>query len=701
MKEDFLKQVRETYELYDGRKIEQAYKLASLAHEDNKRLSGEPWINHSVGVAQILVDMHMDVDTVCAGLLHDVLEETNITIREIEDAVGDNVADLVKGMSKISGIKYGKSNLDEAEKLRRLLVTMGKDIRVIIIKLADRLHNMQTIEYLPREKQIKYATETQEVFAPLAERLGLSRLMSNMNDLCFKTLNPDEYSKLEEELNRKFDKWQDNMRKIQGVLEYTLKEQEIKGKVTSRFKNFYSLYKKFQKRGTEKIYDIIAFRILVDNIEDCYKVLGAVHQKYRPVPGRIKDYIAGPKPNGYQSLHTTLLTTDGTPFELQIRTFEMHENCEYGIAAHWSYKHSDSDAYILQGQLDWVRNILESEMQITDNKNFVKAIQMDFSSAEIWVFTPKYKPINLPDGSTPIDFAYAIHTELGHKCVSAKVNGKKVSLATKLETGDVVEIITSKESKGPSRDWLNVAVSQNARKNIRLFFRHETTPENIVFGKKILEEETAKVGLNIGDIIKAENFAIIKDIYNFESIDDMFASVGYKGVTVNQIIKPIVTKIENSNYNKQLILTSPVIVEGNAIANYKLSHCCNPIPGDSIVAATNNDGQYSIHTTDCKNLKFIGEDRYLQANWNNKITKLYDVHISIIGIDDYGVLSKILKSLYDAKITFTKFNAQVISEGKFEVVVYIKVSNKQELDKIITKLKDSAPFITNIARKDV
>ncbi len=700
MKEDFLKYIRENYELFESRKVEQAYKLAVYANEGEKRLSGEDWINHCVGVAYILAKMHMDVDTICGGLLHDVTRTSKVSVKDVEREIGEDVAELVKGLEKINEIKYRKDTVDESESLRRLIVTMGKDIRVILIKLADRLHNMRTIEYMTKEKQLKYASETRDVFSGLAERLGLSRMQGELDDLCFKTLNPDEYSILEAELNKKYDKWQETMQKIAGVLEYVLREQEIKGKVTYRFKNFYSLYKKFQKRGTEKIYDIIAFRILVDNVDDCYKVLGAIHQKYRPVPGRIKDYIADPKPNGYQSLHTTLITSDGTPFEVQIRTYEMHDYCEYGIAAHWNYKGASDKAYMLQGKLDWVKNLIESEMQITDSKNFVKAIQMDFSSAEIWVFTPKYKPISLPEGSTPIDFAYAIHTELGHKCVAAKINGKKVSLGTKLETGDVVEIIKSSDSKGPSRDWINVAVSQNARYNIRLFFRKETTPENIVFGKKILEEETKKVGLTIGDIIDENNFKILKEKFNFESTDDMFASIGYKGVTVNQIIKPIQTKIQNQKEDAELAENCPILVEGNTVTNYKLSHCCNPVPGDNIVATTNKDGLYSIHTIECKNIKLIGEDRYFKANWNNKIKKLYDVNLHITGKDEEGMLSKMLTNIYKTKMPFLGITAQNFGE-KFEVTLHIKVANKTELDKFIKLVSVDAPYIETISRKNI
>lgn len=705
MKEDFLKEVREKYELYDGRKIEQAYKLATLAHEGNKRESGEPWINHCVCVAEILVEMSMDADTICAGLLHDVIDDTDTTFKQISDTINDDVCELVRGLSKVNGIKYSKDNLDETESLRRLIVAMGKDIRVILIKLADRLHNMRTVEYLPRERQLKYASETRDVFSPLAERLGLSNMHAELDDLCFKTLNPQEYNKLKDELERKYDKWQEKMTKISGVLEYVLKETGVKGRVTSRFKNFYSLYKKFQTKGTEKIYDILAFRIIVETIDDCYKVLGSAHQKYRPIPGRIKDYIASPKPNGYQSLHTTLITSDGTPFELQIRTEEMHDFCEYGIASHWSYKENDSSgkAHMLQEKLDWVKNLIEQEMQITDNKNFVKALQVDFSSAEIWVFTPKYKPISLIAGATPIDFAYEIHTELGHKCIGAKVNGKKVSLATILETGDVVEILTSNGSKGPSRDWLNIAVSQNAKYNIRLFFRRETTPENIIFGKKILEEEAKAQGLTLGDIIADDNYKELKEKFNFDSLDDMFASVACKGVTVNQILKPTLAKKETLIKNVEAINNSPILVEGNPVVSYKFSGCCSPIPGDSIVAVSSREG-YSIHTADCKNLKYIGSNRYLEASWNQKINKVYNVHLSLIGKDEAGVLGKILStisSIYNDKISFTALNAQLLPKGKFEVVISLKVKNKEELDNIINSIKQQVPNIEYISRKNI
>ena len=700
MKEDFLKYIRENYELFDGRLIEQAYKLAASAHKYDKRLSGEEWIEHLTGVAMILAEMHMDADTICAALLHDALEKTNLTAKDISEATNDNVDELVKGVAKVNGIKYGKNTIDESESLRRLIVAMGKDIRVILIKLADRLDNMRTVENLPREKQIKYATETSEVFSPLAERLGLTAMHAEMNNLCFKTLNPDDYKELEDELNSKYDKWQQTMKRIKGILDYTLKEYDIRGKVSSRFKSLYSMYKKFQKKGTDKIYDIIAFRIMVDNVDDCYRVLGAAHQKFRLIPDRIKDYIAAPKPNGYQSLHTTLLTDDGTPFELQIRTFEMHEYCEYGIAAHWNYKGASGNAFMLQEKLDWIKNLIEQDMQISDNKNFVKALQVDFSTQEIWVFTPKHKPINLPEGSTPIDFAYALHTDIGNSCIGAKVNGKQVSVATKLETGDVVEIISSVTSKGPSRDWLNIVASREARKNIIQFFRRNMTEENITLGKTILENECQRARITLGDILLKENFDELKSKYNFESVDDMFASVGYKGVTVNQIVKPIVTKLQNEHISEQALESSPFIIEGRPIEMFKLSHCCSPIPGDEIVATVNKEGLYSIHTTECKNLKYIGGN-YLKAEWNPKVKRLYDVHLSFVGTDCVGALNKLLNVVHKMDIPFSAVQAQALPHEKFEIKIALKVYNKKELDKIILNIRASLPFVKTITRKNI
>ena len=698
MKEDFLKYVREHYELYEGRLIEQAYKLAASCHAGYFRESGDPWIDHCVGVAHILAKMHMDADTVCAGLLHDSFDY-DLTSKEISDQTNDNIDELVKGVAKINGIKYDKTQ-DEAERLRRLLVAMGKDIRVIIIKIADRLDNMRSIDALPRDRQIKYATESQQVFVSLAERLGFNKVYTEMEDLCFKTLNPEEYQALKSELDRKFDKWQEKMRRINGMLEYVLDNKGIKGKISSRFKSFYSLYKKSQTKGTEKIYDIMAFRILVDEVDDCYRVLGAVHQVFKPIPERIKDYIASPKANGYQSLHTTVITDDGTPFELQIRTFAMHEYCEYGIASHWRYKGESDEAFILQEKLDWVKNLIESDMPISDNKNFVKAIQMDFSTSEIWVFTPKYKPISLPENATPIDFAYAVHTELGDKCVSAKVNGKKVSLASKLETGDVVEIITSKESKGPSRDWLDVVVSYNARKNIKWFFRHEMTSQNVVAGKSILQKEAEKLGITLGDIIADDIFNELKQKYYFESVDDMFASVGYKGVTVNQILKPVIVKIDSSRDNSELLKTCPFIVEGQPVVNYKLSHCCSPIPGDEIVATVSKEGHYSIHTKDCKNLKFFGEN-CLQAKWNDNIKKLYDVQVSFFGEDCTGALNEVLNIIHDKNNTLNSVHAKALSNNRFEFIIDFKVANKDELNELIDEIKVKLPFVKSVTRKNI
>ncbi len=664
--------------------ILEAYEFAKEAHKNQKRVSGEPYIVHPMSVAKTLIDLGLDQPTIAAALLHDVVEDTPVSFKQIREKFGSEVEMLVKGVSKINSIKYSKE-ITEMDSLKRMFIAMSKDIRVILIKLADRLHNIQTVKYLPKARQIKICTETMNLFVPLAERLGLGAMKVDLEDMCFEILNPEEYQKLKSQLERNYDKTTDRMSKIEADLKQALVNLGLEGEVQSRFKHFYSLYKKIKDKGTAKIYDIIAFRILVDKVEDCYRVLGEIHKMYKPVPGRIKDYIAGPKVNGYRSLHTTLITKDGTPFEVQIRTFAMHEYCEYGVAAHWRYKSGNYKKDVLEEKLNWIRSVIQDEKQIKDSENFVKAMQMDFSSSEIWVFTPKYKPISLPEKATPIDMAYAVHTELGNTCIGARVNGKKTSLTHTLETGDVVEIITSKDSKGPARDWLKIAVSTNARNHIKAFFRKSIKPENVKLGKQMLEERVKEMGLSIGNCLSQQVLEEVQKRYMIYSLDDMFACIATGGVKVADIIN-IAMKQQEQGQEQETKNECPVLIMGSEVDNVKFAHCCTPIPGDEIFAVASNSG-ITVHCANCANLKNIETDKYLTAQWKTNIKKDFDISLKIGGKDEVGIVSKVVSVFYEMETKICSFNAKIVNEGRFEIIASIRVKNKNEAEAIARKIE--------------
>ncbi len=681
---EFVEIVKKNYK--DTDLILKAFDFACEAHKNAKRKSGEPYIIHPIAVAKTLIELGLDKETISAALLHDVVEDTPVSFKTIKKEFGEEVEMLVKGVSKISGIKYDKPELKEMNSLRRLFISMSKDIRVILIKLADRLHNIRTVDALSHEKQIRFCSETMSIFVPIAERLGLNAIKNEIENKCFYILRPNEYKKLKDEFDRKYDKTTERIQRVHAKLDEILSEAGIKCEIKNRLKHFYSLYKKIRDKGTAKIYDIIAFRILVDTEEDCYKVLGIVHKAYKPVPGRIKDYIAAPKPNGYRSLHTTLLTKDGTPFEVQIRTHQMHEYCEYGIAAHWRYKQGDDKNHLLDDKLNWIRSVIEDERQIKDSENFIKALQMDFSTAEICVFTPKYKPISLPEKSTPIDFAYAIHSGLGDSCIGAKVNDKKVPLNKRLETGDVVEIITSTSSKGPSREWLNFAVSTHARARIKNYFKKGIIPENVKKGKEILDEKAEKSGLNVSDCLSSEVLEEVRKRFLVSSLDDMFSSVALGGINPSDIISVALAN-KKDKIEKQDKKESAVYIEGGDVSGVKFARCCTPIPGDEICAIASNNG-VTVHRENCLNLKGVEKDRLLSAEWKENVNKLFDISLKIVGKDKIGTFSKIIDIFYDNGFIMSYASAKVVSEGKFESLVTAKIRNKDEEEKIIGLIKN-------------
>ncbi len=534
-----LDKIRENYPDEDLKVIEKAYRLAEEAHTGQLRASGEPYFVHPYGVAMILTDLGLDVDTIAAGLLHDVVEDTPVTLEEITDQFGAEIASLVDGVTKLSRFEFRTKEEQQAETYRKMFLAMAKDIRVILIKLADRLHNMRTLEHLKNpDKAIMKAKETLEIYAPLAHRLGIYRLKVELEDRAFSFLEPEAYKELTEQMNVKFAEREDALKEAMGMLRTKLDEMHIHAEIEGRPKHYYSIYKKMktQNKTLDQIFDLIAVRVIVDTVKDCYAVLGTVHTLWKPIPGRFKDYIAVPKPNMYQSLHTTLISRHGNPFEIQIRTFEMHRTSEYGIAAHWKYKEGRSNESSLDMKLAWLRQILEWQDETKDAREFMDTLKIDLYSDEVFVYTPKGDVMNLPKGATPLDFAYSIHSAIGNKCVGAKISGKIVPLDYHLKTGDIVEVLTSSSTKGPSMDWLKVVVTSQARNKIRAWFKKQNKEENVERGKDMLEKEARRHGCHLSDLNKPEWMDDIVKKYSMTTADDIYAAVGYGGLTSNQVL---------------------------------------------------------------------------------------------------------------------------------------------------------------------
>lgn len=696
--EQFEKQVDEVFGDKKGIIIK-SLQFANVAHAGQFRDSGEAYIIHPVCVAQILMKLRMDENTIAAALLHDVVEDTEVTQKQLKEEFGAEIEELVKGVTKIGNIKMLSKEEREMESLRRMFLVMAKDVRVIMIKIADRLHNMRTLQYLSFERQQKIASQTMDLFVPITERLGIGWIKDEMEELCFKYLYPDDYKRLSREMEKKYQFRVSIIESTKVVLEGILQELNIKGEVKSRIKKLYSIFKKGRSKGVDKIYDVIAHRFIVDEVKDCYALLGAVHNKFRPVPGRIKDYIALPKANMYQSLHTTVLTEDGVPFEVQIRTKEMHKVCEYGIAAHWKYKEGIKGSSSLDDKIAWIRKAVESEKDFKDSQSFVEAIKTDFRTNEIWVFTPKLKVVNLTEKSTPIDFAYAIHTDLGHKCIGAKVNGKIVPLTTKLETGDVVEIIVSQVNKGPSRDWLKVCVTASARNKIRTYFKKEMKDENIKIGKEMLELEAEKRGYGLSELLTDENVKEFKSKYNLLTLEDVYATVGCGGLTTNQILSGLVSKkrqeerrflqSQNPNYEKKTSqnASSGILVDGKEDFLVRFAGCCFPVPGDEIVGFISQGKGITVHSKNCPNLKFVDQSRLIDVEWK-KDTKdsAFRANINIVAKERPSLVAEITAIFSQMKVSMLGMTLDIKSKGIQTISARLNVKNNEELVNVISKL---------------
>ena len=705
--QDVISKRKEHSRRVDTKLIMKAYNLANEKHKDQKRSSGEPYIIHPLNVAYILADIGLDESTISAALLHDVVEDTDVTDEQLRKEFGDEIADMVAGVTKLSNIQFASVEEQQAEDYRKMFLAMGKDIRVILIKLADRLHNMRTLKYLRRDRQIANAKETMELYAPLANRLGLYSLKWELEDLSFKYLEPEEYHELVEGINKKREERLQFIEKIMDDIRVELKKQKIDAEVTGRAKHLYSIYRKMKRdnKTLDQIYDLFALRILVNSIKDCYAALGVVHEMYSPMPGRFKDYIAVPKPNMYQSIHTTLLGDKGTPFEVQIRTWDMHRVAEYGIAAHWAYKEASyfgkkQSVKVEEDKLAWLRETLEWQSEMQDPQEFLNTLKTELFEDEVYVFTPKGAIKVLPRGATPIDFAYAIHAEIGNRMTGCKINSKMMPIITPLQSGDIVEIITSDNSKGPSRDWLKFVKSSTAKNRIKSWFKKAQKAENIEKGKDLIEKEVKRIGFSHSDLFKPEYIDPMLEKYKYKNLDEMYAAVGFGANSAVKVIarmlqeyrkehqeEDIEKKLEElkqARHRRPKPSSSGVIVKGIDNCLVKLSKCCNPVPGDEIVGYITKGRGVSVHRKDCVNVKDLlsEENRMIDVEWYNENTETsYQVEIEIHSNDRSGLLVDILKQIGTTKAKILGVNTKTTKERIAIMDIMLEVENLDELNK--------------------
>ena len=711
--QDIIAKRKEHSRKVDTKLIMKAYNLADGKHKNQCRKSGEPYIIHPMNVAYILADIGLDDETICAALLHDTVEDTDVTDEDLRREFGEDVANMVAGVTKLNKLQFTSIEEQQVEDYRKMFLAMGKDIRVILIKLADRLHNMRTLKYLSRERQIANAKETQELYAPLANRLGVYNLKWELEDLSFKYLNPEDYKEIVDGLNKKRDERLKFINKIIADIQSELKRRKIDAEVTGRAKHLYSIYRKMKRdnKTLDQIYDLFALRILVKNVKDCYAALGVVHEMYNPMPGRFKDYISVPKPNMYQSIHTTLLGEKGTPFEVQIRTYEMHRVAEFGIAAHWAYKEASYSkkgkqnvkVSTEQDKLSWLRETLEWQKELRDPDEFLKTLKTELFEDEVYVFTPKGKIEVLPRDATPIDFAYAIHEEIGHHMCGCKINSKMMPIVTKLKNGDIVEILTNDSQKGPSRDWLKFIKTTKAKSKIQGWYKREQRDENIEKGKDLVEKEIKRIGMSYEEIFKYVNAALER--YKFKNIDDMYATVGFGAISAGKVIARMLQeyrkehkeenleeKIEELAKSKRRIkktASNGVIVKGIDNCLVKLSKCCNPVPGDEIIGYITKGRGVSIHRKDCTNIDDLvnEESRIIDVAWADESSDSYQVDIEIYANDRSGLLADIIRVIGNTQSKLIAVNSRANKDKTAITEITIEVENKDELKKVMNSLQ--------------
>ena len=721
--QELIKSVKKYHPSTDISMIEKAYKVASEAHKDQKRKSGEPYIIHPLCVAIILADLELDKETIVAGLLHDAVEDTWMTYEEVEKEFGSEVALLVDGVTKLGQLSYSKDKVEvQAENLRKMFLAMAKDIRVILIKLADRLHNMRTLQYMRPEKQQEKARETMDIYAPIAMRLGISKIKVELDDLSLKYLKPDVYYDLVEKVALRKSAREAFVNSIVKQVKQHMEDANIKAQVDGRVKHFFSIYKKMvnQDKTIDQIYDLFAVRIIVDTVKDCYAALGVIHEMYKPIPGRFKDYIAMPKANMYQSLHTTLIGPNGQPFEIQIRTFEMHKTAEYGIAAHWKYKETSDGkkpGKSEEEKLNWLRQILEWQRDMSDNREFMSLLKndLDLFADSVYCFTPQGDVKTLPNGSTPIDFAYSVHSAVGNKMVGARVNGKLVPIEYQIQNGDRIEIITSQNSKGPSRDWLKLVRSTQAKNKINQWFKTQMKEDNIIRGRDAIDRYCKAKGINLADLSKPEFMEKVMNRYAFKDWDSVLASIGHGGLKEGQVInkmleereKKLKREITDAEVLDGIADTdgrsgeatvrknkSGIVVKGLHDLAVRFSRCCNPVPGDEIVGFVTRGRGVSIHRTDCINVINLPEDergRLIDAEWqvaeNPTSTEQYSTEIQIFANNRIGLFADISKVFTEKQIDITSMNVRTSKQGRATIIMTFDIHGTEELNRITDKIR--------------
>lgn len=724
---DVISKKKEVSRKADTKLIMKAYNLAAEKHKDQKRGSGEPYIIHPLNVAYILASIGMDDNTLCAALLHDVVEDTDVTGKDLTDMFGEEISEMVAGVTKLSTIQFATLEETQVENYRRMFLAMGKDIRVILIKLADRLHNMRTLKYLKRDRQIANAKETLELYAPLANRLGLYSIKAELEDLGFKYMYPEKYYDLVESINKKKDERLKFIEKIMDDIRVQLKKQRIDAEVTGRAKHLYSIYRKMIRDNCtiDQIYDLFAMRIIVNSVKDCYAALGVVHEMYSPMPGRFKDYIAVPKPNMYQSIHTTLLGEKGTPFEVQIRTWDMHKIAENGIAAHWAYKEANflgrgkKNVVVTEDKLAWLRETLEWQQEMQDPEQFLDNLKRELFEDEVYVFTPKGLIKVLPKGATPIDFAYSIHAEIGNHMTGCKINSKMMPIITPLKSGDIVEIITSDNSKGPSMDWLKFIKSAQAKNKINSWFKKEKKAENIEKGKTSIDKELKRLGLSHDKLFKTDYITPMLNRYKYKDLDEMYAAVGFGANSAGKVIarmlieyrkdhkeEEIEEKLEELSKAKTDRKTKPssngIIVKGIDNCLVKLSKCCNPLPGDEIIGYITKGRGVSVHRKDCVNVKDLlkEENRTIDVSWVEEKQASYNVDIEIAANDRSGLLADITKALSTAKANIVGINAKTGKDRIAIIELTLETKNIDELNSILKAVR-KVDSVYEVTRKKV
>lgn len=680
--------------------LKKAYVCAKSAHQGQFRFSGEPYVYHPLNVALILTELELDVTTIAAGLLHDVLEDTDVTSETLIAEFGEEIYELVEGVTKLSRIMFESKEERQAENLRKMFLAMARDIRVVMIKLADRLHNMRTLDYLTEEKQRKIADETLEIYAPLAHRLGMWRVKWELEDLALRHLEPKEYYDLVEKVAKQRREREAYIANTIEFLKTKLNEMNIRADITGRPKHFYSIYQKMKSQGKsfEEILDLIGMRVIVDTVRDCYAVLGLVHTVFKPIPGRFKDYIAVPKSNMYQSLHTTVIGPSGEPLEIQVRTWEMHHTAEFGIAAHWKYKEGAHNDEEFDKKIAWLRQVLEWQKDMKDVQDFMETLKVDLFEDEVFVFTPKGDVKSLPAGSTPVDFAYNVHTHIGHSCIGAKVNGRIVPLDYELKNGDIVEILTSKVQTGPSQDWLNFVKSSKARSKIRQWFKEEHREESILKGKDLLEKELRKHLTDISQVMEPARLKEAALRFGFRESDDLLAAIGFGKVAVRQVVNKLIPRQVHNQYKQSKASSSSQVLEKRAqgvkvkgVDNLliKFAKCCNPVPGDEILGYITRGRGVSVHRADCPNVSALDDapERYLEVEWETDNGASYLVNIQVEGRDRVGLLADLMATVSEMKTNISAVTARKTKQKNAVINMTVEIKDVPQMQAVMDRMK--------------